>query len=173
MKKSLINGREVTLYSDGTVEWLTILKSGRKRVWRTKGTKTKNGYKAVHINGKRYSVHRLIAEAFIPNPENKPFIDHINTIRDDNRVQNLRWCTYEENQNNPLTLKKMSEAKKGNTNCPKKPIIGVHNVSGEVREFESVSDAALTLNINQGNISSCLTGRLKSTVGWHFEYKVA
>lgn len=48
-------------------------------------------------------VHRIIAELFIHNPENKPCVDHIDTNTHNNRVDNLRWCTYEENNNNPIT----------------------------------------------------------------------
>lgn len=58
-------------------------------------------------------VHRLVAEAFIPNPENKPFIDHIDTDRSNNDISNLRWVTAKENSNNPITLKKLSESQKG------------------------------------------------------------
>ena len=60
--------------------------------------------------GRLEKVHRLIAGAFIPNPENKPFIDHINTIKHDNRIENLRWCTRSENSNNPITLSRNKES---------------------------------------------------------------
>lgn len=61
-------------------------------------------------------IHRLIAEAFIPNPENKPCIDHINTIRHDNRIENLRWATYKENGNNEITKTNLSNSQKVNQN---------------------------------------------------------
>ena len=60
-----------------------------------------------------FQIHRAVAELFVPNPENKPFVDHINTDRYDNRAENLRWVTTKENCNNPLTRKHMSEAKLG------------------------------------------------------------
>ena len=51
-------------------------------------------------------IHRVVAMAFLPNPLNKPNIDHINTIRTDNRLENLRWCTQSENNRNSITMTK-------------------------------------------------------------------
>lgn len=66
--------------------------------------KDKDGYVIVSLykNGKsnKNKVHRLVAEAFIENSDNKPAVDHINRVRDDNRVQNLRWVTIKENNQN-------------------------------------------------------------------------
>ena len=61
----------------------------------------------------RFHIHKAVAELFIPNPENKPQVDHINTDRYDNRAENLRWVTAKENNNNPLTRKHKSESKRG------------------------------------------------------------
>ena len=60
-----------------------------------------------------FFIHRAVAELFVPNPENKPVIDHINTDRLDNRAENLRWVTTKENCNNPLTRRHYSESKRG------------------------------------------------------------
>ena len=81
------------------------------------GRCNKYGYLRVNLykNGirKDFFIHRLVAEVFIPNPENKPDVDHINTIRTDNRDKNLRWVTPKENRNNELTKKHNSESQKG------------------------------------------------------------
>lgn len=76
-------------------------KSGYSYVWLNRGF----GYKAL-------PVHRLVAETFIPNPENKPYVDHIDTNRSNNILSNLRWATEAENSNNPITLENMSKAHK-------------------------------------------------------------
>ena len=64
-----------------------------------------SGYPSVFIPYRKGCyIHRLVAETFILNPENKPVIDHINGNKLDNRVENLRWVSYKENNNNPNTI---------------------------------------------------------------------
>lgn len=99
----------VLVRNDGAV----YLRHGRKKIkgW-SFGSTNGSGYKLVFINGKRYSVHRLIAESFIPNPENKPFVDHLDRNRKNNSVSNLRWATNSENIKNSVEFDKV-EARDG------------------------------------------------------------
>ena len=114
-----------------------------------KPSANKLGYFIVvlRVNGKpkTHYVHRLVAEAFIPNPDNKPEIDHINTDRTDNTVclnedgsvnydkTNLRWVTRKGNMNNPLTKEKCSETHKGMESLFKRG--GKHPKAKKVQQF--------------------------------------
>ena len=68
----------------------------------------------------KHPVHRLVAKAFIPNPENKPFINHKNGIRNDNRVINLEWCTASENAKHAIQTGRS------------RPVKGEHNASSKL-----------------------------------------
>lgn len=121
----------------------------------------KNG---IHQNR---SVHRLVAEAFIPNTDNKPSIDHINTIKNDNRVENLRWVTNKENSNNPLTKEKQIKSKLS------KPILQFDKNMELVKKWNGVREIERELNYLHNSISKCCKNQygFKSAYGykWGFE----
>lgn len=128
--------------------------------------KDKNGYMKINIG--RYNkyklsslIHRLVAETFIPNPDNKPCIDHINGDKSDNNVNNLTWVTYHENSLNPITLSRLREG----VLIHAKAILRVRN--GKIEQsFKSIREAERK-GFNRSIIQDCLkTGRTHKGYHW-------
>jgi len=129
-----------------------------------KPDKHHKGYLLIYLskNGKRkrFSIHRLVAQAFIPNPGNKPQVDHINRIRNDNRVENLRWVTSSENQQNTevrctnkLGIKNISYNKRYNRYEYKK-IIGGKTIR---KHFKTLDEAIEFRTCQHLSVSECVS----------------
>ena len=142
------------------------LKFGKERI--LKLGITTDGYLMVKLlkNGemKPYRVHRLVAQTFIPNPDNLPQVNHIDENPSNNKVENLEWCDAKYNNNYGTHNQRMAEKKS-------KPVLQ-YTKSGEfVREWKSIKDAKRNLGFYHGNISSCCTAKLKSANGFVWKFK--
>ena len=120
-----------------------------------------NGYRTVVMGkgDKRY-IHRIVAEAFIPNPENKPEINHINGDKTDNRVENLEWVTPTENMEHAKEIG-LTNACKYDVTDAEGNLIYKNMFIGELKE----------LGFQQPAISRCISGKLKTHKGCKFKIK--
>lgn len=119
--------------------------------------------------GTKYKVHRLVALAFIHNPDNKPVVNHIDSDRTNAHVENLEWCTVSENvQHSIRSGMNTNVGKYGDLHHASKPVIAIKIESGERIRFGSQKDAARKLGIFQTHVNGCITGRCKSTKGYKF-----
>lgn len=128
-----------------------------------KGRKDKGGYLLVNLYKNKVSytkaIHRLVAQAFIPNPDNKPQVNHIDENKTNNMVSNLEWMTAKENTNHGTRNERASI-----------PIIATNLKTGESTEFYGALECARQLGLHQSSITEVLKGRRKQTGGYIFKY---
>lgn len=126
------------------------------RIWSSKTDRwmlpctNRKGYLKVHIGKKLYSVHKLIALAFIPNPDNLETVDHVNEIKTDNRPENLRWMTRGENKSRSWS----------------KQVIC--NETGEI--FKSLEECSIKMGLQKSKICLVCKGKRNHTGGYTFSY---
>ena len=117
----------------------------------------------------RFFIHRLVAMAFIPNPENKETVNHINGIHDDNRVENLEWSTQHENNQHKydvLGFRMSSSGRKSLAEKRKKKIMRIED--GKI--YDSITEAAEDIKISVSMISMQLHGNYSRAGGYHYEF---
>lgn len=130
-----------------------------------------HGYTKTSANGKEEYLHRLIAKAFIPNTENKPYINHINGIKNDNRIENLEWCTPTENTNHAIKVLKRNfgASNAGVESKLRKPVYQLDLYGRIVNKFNSIKEASTKTGIE--NISASISGKYKHAGG--YKWKIA
>ena len=144
----------------------------------------KGGYMNVGLwkNGKKtFLIHRLVAQAFIPNPDNKPEVNHKDEIKSNNCVYNLEWVTSKENANygsrterlsNKLKGRKLSEEtkQKMRQSQPKKKVVQL-KLDGEfIKIWNGIMETERNLKINHVGISACCRGKQKTAGGYKWMY---
>lgn len=141
--------------------------------------KNKDGYLVIGLRKDKKSyyklVHRLVAQMFIPNPENKLQVNHKNGSRADNRVENLEWCTQSENNLHSYRVlhrkpSKPGFGKLGKSNPKSKVVLQIKN-NKIIAEFYGMNEASRLTGVKAGNICNCCKNNIKTAGGYQWKYK--
>lgn len=143
------NGKKEILYKGKTLQQQKHKKTGYLSVELSKNNKQK-----------RIMVHRLVARAFIDNPNKMPCINHIDEDKTNNKAQNLEWCNHKYNNNYGENTKKL---------C--KPVLQYDLNGNFIKEYYGANEASRQLKIGCTNICKCCRGERKKTKGFVFKYK--
>lgn len=132
------------------------------------------GYPIVGIcnGGKQVTkrVHRLVAEAFVPNPENKPEVNHIDEDKSNNMVDNLEWVTHRENVNHGTWIRRMAEALLNRKDLSK-PIVQYTTEGVFIAEYNSLAEAERITGVAYPNIYKVCRGKRKTAGGYIWCYE--
>lgn len=169
-------------YIDGAPGYMI---SDRGRVWSEKSRifiKPKlmdnHGHMGVNlcINGERkyFYIHRLMAKAFIPNPDSYSIVRHLNDLPYDNELDNLAWGTQKDNWrdsvNNGSAHFVTEEEREIGSEKVRRPVRAVYIKTGKENLYKSQHEAAKELGLQQANVWKVLNGYRAHTEGWYFEY---
>lgn len=116
-------------------------------------------------NKKLLQVHRLVAQAFIPNTNDLPCVNHKNENKSDNHVDNLEWCTYKYNTNYGTCMKRVIDKQS--------LYINQYDMNGVfIKTWKNINETSKILKINHANIISCCKNRRKSAGGYIWKYMI-
>lgn len=162
-KKYYFNGKETdySVSEDGLVK-----KDTKNNYILSQSSQQDYKFVTLRIEGKqkRMRVHRLVAETFIPNPENKPFVNHIDGNRSNNNIKNLEWVTPSENTQHAVAT--------GLMNNGRKRAVIQYNLQGEkMLTFESASEAARQTGSSQSKITMCCRRQRETANDYQWRYE--
>ena len=158
----------------GNIKSLNYRKSGKEKILCKRINK--EGYSIITLDKKTFYVHRLVAEAFIPNPHNLPCINHKSEIKSQNNVDNLEWCSHKYNSNYGNSIEKRIKKLKEKPLIKKAYKLSVLQIDKNndkiLNIFSSASEVAEKLGFDRGNICHCCNGDKKSAYGYKWKYNL-
>ena len=150
-----------------------------------KPNKMKTGYLSVELwknrTNKRVLIHRLVAQAFIPNPNNYPQVNHKDEDKQNNSVENLEWCTSKYNLNygntqlrkstNRKITDKVRSAGRRNALLKSKPVLQFSKTGEFIAHYESAMHAERVLGVRHTHVSEVCLGKRKTANGYKWKYE--